>query len=197
MADGSGGLGGGLGGTLFEATKKAVGGQVQATAQAIGAQVTGKPAGVQNQAAGKMPSLDDFGDFGKLFEKNQPGGQKSSPIPSPTQNKTPQQLQQMADEQNAQDAQKVAQLTSELHQLYAKPILESGENLLKKQEEERQQAIQEEEITRSQEKNAEAQEQELFAAPGAMKVGQMTNSPVSTSGNTAADRSGEAGKRTG
>src|SRR5260221_12591987 len=107
MADGAGGAGG-FGGTLFEATKKVVAGQVQATTQAIGQQVTGKPAPGQQKAGAfnfpqgggantaTMPGLDNFGDFSSLFEKNQLVGQKPPPPPPTSQNKTPQQLQQMA-----------------------------------------------------------------------------------------------------
>ncbi|HET9946798.1 MAG TPA: hypothetical protein VFQ63_01930 [Patescibacteria group bacterium] len=195
MANGLGGTGGGFGETIFDATKKAVGQQVKQTGQAIVQQVTGKPVGgtfTMPQGGGQpqgLPSLDNFGDINALFEKNAPTQKPTSPFGSaPAAQQPPQQTAQMTSQQQAEDAQKIAQLTSELHQLYAKDVMESGERALEKErkylEEQRQADAQ-----NDAEKKAQTQQSgDLFVAPGAMGPGQMTGAPQVTS----ATRSGEA-----
>ena len=199
MADGAGGLGG-LGGTLFENTKNAVGQQVKQTVQTAGQQITGKPVGQKPQGGtfnmpqggGQKPQgLDDFGDFAKLFEKNAAPAQQPAPQAGSGQ-MSQQQLQQMQSEQDAKDAQKIAQLTQELHQMYAKKIMDSGENVVKQQQEYMENLRKEEEEKWAQEKEVQAQQAADMSAPGQMQPGQLTSSPV-----TSADRSGEAGKHTG
>lgn len=199
MADGAGGLGG-LGGTLFENTKNAVGQQVKQTVQATAQQVTGKPIGQKPQGGTfnlpqqgqKPPSLDDFGDFAKLFEKNAAGGKSPAPQAASSSQMSPQQLQQMQSEQEAKDAQRIAQLTQELHQMYAKKVMDTGENVVKQQQEYMENLRKEEEEKWAREKEEKAQQAAESSAPGQMQAGQLTSSPV-----TAADRSGEAGKHTG
>lgn len=210
MADGLGGPPQGFGETIFDATKQAVGQQVKSTVQAVGQQVTGKPIG-QSQSSqsgtfqlpkaggaqggsGQMPVLDQFGDFGKLFEKNQLGGKKQPPVaPSAqSQNKTTQQLEEMQDQQTAIDAQKIAQLTQELHQLYAKKVMDSGEEALKKQQEYMENLRKEQEEKWASEKDQQEVQNGNLAPIGQMQSGQLTQAPV-----TQADRSGEAGKHTG
>lgn len=203
MADGFGGPPQGFGETIFDATKKAVGQQVKSTVQAVGQQVTGKPIGQKQQGGSfippktggqnpQLPSLDDFGDFGKMFEQNQPGGKKPTPPPTGSTNMTPQQLQQMSSQQQAKDAQDIARLTQELHQMYAKGVLESGEEALKKQKEYMENLRKEEDEKWQKEKEEQQAQASTMAAPGQMQAGQLSQAPV-----TAADRSGEAGKHTG
>ncbi len=204
MSDGIGGPPQGFGETIFDATKKAVGQQVKTTVQAVGQQVTGKPVG-QKQSGGfnlpksggsqqspQPPSLDDFGDFGKMFEQNQLGGKKPPAPPTGSSNMTPQQIQQMSSQQNAKDQQDIARLTQELHQMYAKSVLDSGEEALKKQKEYMENLRKEEDEKWQREKEEKQAENANMSAPGQMQAGQMTQSPV-----TSADRSGEAGKHTG
>lgn len=206
MADGIS-SGGGFGETLFDATKKAVGGQIAQTVQAIGTQVTGKPigslggnatsgtfnlpkaGGAQTPPLGKMPGANDFGKF---FEKNQLGGQKQQmKTATPTSYKTPQQLEEMATQQQAIDAQKVAALTQELHQMYAKKVISSGDEALKKEKEYMENQRKEDDQESLRRKEAKKEQNAGLVAPGQMQAGNMSQAV------TAADRSGESGKHTG
>lgn len=206
MANGVGGPLGGFGETIFDATKKQAGQVVQQVSQ----QVTGKPlpfgqAKPQGSTftppsqggAGSPPlqGLDNFGDFAKLFEKNKVGGKTPPPAAAQTQYMTPQQLQEMQSEQEAKDAQEIARLTQELHQMTTKSVMGSGESALKKQQEYMENLHKEEEEKWERDRQEKAQQN---AGLGQMQPGQMVDlGPVqsqsqSNSPITSAQRSGEA-----
>ena len=211
MANGLGGPPQGFGETIFDATKQAVGQQVKSTVNAIGQQITGKPVGQQGQNSsqsgtftppkgGQMPKpagLDDFGDFSKLFEKNQLGAKKPQGTTSSQPQMTQQQLDQMQNEQQAKDAQEIARLTQELHQMYAKKVMDTGEEALKKQQEYMENLREEEEEKWKRDKEEKAAQNANLSQPGQMQPGQMVDlGPVqqnpSSSPITSAQRSGEA-----
>lgn len=212
MADGLGGPPQGFGETIFDATKKVVGQQVKSTAQAVGGQLFGTQqqgsstpqGGTFNlpQSGGATPpplgGMDNFGDFSKLFEKNKLGGKKPMTTAPAQPQMSQQQLQQMNSEQQAKDAQEIARLTQELHQMYAKGVMNSGEEALKKQQEYMENLRKEEEEKWEREKEAQAAQNQSLAGPGQMQPGQMVDlGPVqsqssSNSPITSAQRSGEA-----
>jgi len=209
MANGAGGPPQGFGETIFDATKKTVGQQVKSTTQQIGSQLFGtqssgsagtQAGGFTPPPGGKMPppgSADDFGDFSKLFEKAKMGGKKPPPANAGgSQYMTQQQLQQMGSEQEAKDAQEIARLTQELHQMMTKSVMNSGEDALKKQQEYMENLRKEEDEKWAREKEEKAQQAASMANPGQMQPGQMTDlGPVqsqSSSPVTSAQRSGEA-----
>lgn len=209
MANGLGGPPQGFGETIFDATKKTVGQQVKSTTQQVGSQLFGTQSSGGTSAQGgsftpppgaKMPppgGLDDFGDFSKLFEKAKMGGKKPAPSNAGGSGQmSQQQLQQMSSEQEAKDAQEIARLTQELHQMYAKKVMDSGEEALKKQQEYMENLRQEEEEKWAREKEEKAQQAASLAGPGQLQPGQMVNlGPVqsqSSSPISSAQRSGEA-----
>jgi len=209
MADGAGGLGGGLGGTLFDAAKP-LGQSLKSAGQQVVQQVTGqqvKPQGgtftppKQGGASAQQPlsGLDNFGDFAKLFEKNQLGGKNPAPAAAAqSQYMTQQQLQEMQSEQQAIDAQKIANLTQELHGMISKPVMNSGEEALKKQKEYMENLRKEDDEKQQADKEQREAQNANLSAPGQMKPGQMVDlGPVESSSSSSnaissATRSGEA-----
>lgn len=207
MADGLGGPSQGFGETLFDATKKTVGQQVKQTAQAVGGQLFGSnqqsgsaQGGTFNLPTGGTPpppgGLDSFGNLGKLFEQNKLGAKKPAGAAPGQPQMSQQQLQEMQTEQQAKDAQEIARLTQELHQMYAKKVMDSGEDALKKQKEYMENLRKEEEEKWAKEKEEKAQQAANLSGPGQMQPGQMVDlDPVaqnSSSPITSAQRSGEA-----
>jgi hypothetical protein len=211
MADGLGGPPQGFGETIFDATKKVVGQQVKQTGQAIGGQLFGN-----NQQSGSAPQggsftppasgagtpppggLDNLGNLGKLFEQNKLGGKKPVGATPSQPQMSQQQLEEMQTEQQAKDAQEIARLTQELHQMYAKTVMDSGEEALKKQKEYMENLRKEEEEKWAREKEEQAQQAQSLAGPGQMQPGQMVDlGPVQSQSSsstpiTSAQRSGEA-----
>lgn len=207
MADGIGGPPQGFGETLFDATKKTVGGQVQQTANAVKSQFGfgnnqqsgSAQGGTFNLPTGGTPppgGLDSFGNLGKLFEQNNMGAKKPAGATPGQPQMSQQQLQQMQTEQQAKDAQEIARLTQELHQMYSKTVMNSGEEALKKQNEYMENLRKDEDDKWAQDKEEKAQQAASLAGPGQMQPGQMVDlGPVqqnSSSPITSAQRSGEA-----
>lgn len=183
MADGSSG---GLSGVLFEAGKTisdAGKKQAQQVANAVGQQVTGsakplfggtpkssgtftpKPLG---GSGGATPKLDPFGDFGKMFEKNKPGGMfgaKQPPVP-PTPQFTQEDLDKMAAENSAKDQEEIAKRQAELRQLqqhlhnenYYNAIRDAGKDSIAKERQAKQQAEQQEEEAKAQQAAQQGQD---------------------------------------
>lgn len=210
MADGLGGPPQGFGETIFDATKKTVGQQVKQTTQAIGGQLFGNNQQASSAQSGtfNLPTggagtpppggLDNLGNLGKLFEQNKFGAKKPAGVAPGQPQMSQQQLQQMQSEQQAKDAQEIARLTQELHQMYAKGVMDSGEEALKKQKEYMENLRKEEDEKWAKDKEAKAQQAASLAGPGQMQPGQMVDlGPVqsqsqSSSPISSAQRSGEA-----
>lgn len=208
MANGIGGPPQGFGETIFDATKKTVGQQVKQTTQAIGGQLFGnnQQGGASPQSgsttfptgsAGSPGGMDSLGNLGKLFEQNKLGGKKPASATSSQPQMTQQQLEQMQNEQQAKDAQEIARLTQELHQMQTKDVMQSGDEALKKQKEYMENLRKEEEEKWARDKEEKAQDAANLAGPGQMQPGQMVDlGPVqqqsSSTPITSAQRSGEA-----
>lgn len=186
MADGSSGN---LGGVLFEAGKTisdAGKQQAQQTAQTAFSSVTGSQKQLFSKPQGTtlpkpppsqkpMPKLDQFGDLSKMFggEGKSPFGPKKPPVPQ-TPQISQEEIEKMAAENKARDAEEIAKRQAELEaikqqahkklhdEVYYSRIQNVGENSM----EQTRQAKAQEEEKELQEKEQKEHTKKMDVLPG-------------------------------